>query len=276
MTAPNIIKSANVVPERRFRVISFTSAEQKERISPEEAQLQQVQSSLEKKMLQLKNLQKQITELQAKSEQILNKSKLDSELIIRKAREEAENIISAAKLKADEVRQQAWEEGFSAGKEKGKAVALEEFAAAVGRAKKLFDDIVGERNTILKSAEKEVLELSKHIARIILKNQIRLDDGIVLNNIREALKKVVAKKNVKLLISSEDFSTINEHKDELISLIKGVENFEIVENAYLTRGGCIVETDIGNVDASLEAQFSELEKALAQQSEEISDHDDTK
>ena len=52
-------------------------------------------------------------------------------------------------------------------------------------------------------------------------------------------------------------------RDDLLSLLDGIKNLEIVDDRRVGDGGCVIETNAGTIDAKIETQLAEVERALA-------------
>ena len=52
------------------------------------------------------------------------------------------------------------------------------------------------------------------------------------------------------------------HVDEFIKRIENVNGINIIEDSTVDKGGCIVETDFGAIDARISSQLAELETKI--------------
>jgi len=55
---------------------------------------------------------------------------------------------------------------------------------------------------------------------------------------------------------------VKEHRQDLITLLDGIDHLEITDDQRVGKGGCIIETNAGNIDARIETQLEQVEKAL--------------
>jgi len=90
---------------------------------------------------------------------------------------------------------------------------------------------------------------------VIIPRYKNLPVFIIRNNLREAVKKVPISKELTIMVNWEDLEYIKEIKDKLIAEINGVEKIEIIENSNIDKGGCIIETSMGTIDASINSQL---------------------
>jgi len=108
------------------------------------------------------------------------------------------------------------------------------------------------------SFENLVIQLSTLIAEKILKREIS-KDSIIENILTEALKRVIGANKVLVKLNPDDFKNFNiENKNFFSDGSLSKINFESDER--IDKGGCLVETEIGNVDARISTQLNELKK----------------
>ncbi|MCG9875040.1 MAG: flagellar assembly protein FliH [Leptospiraceae bacterium] len=187
----------------------------------------------------------------AKAEQILDRAKM-----------EVERMIKEAEMKVAEIEHEAYQKGYDAGREVG-------FKKGQGEVRRLIDrlgTIVGKaidiREEILAASEKQMVEMILIIARKVIKDEIIERKEIVLNNIREALKRIKDRDRVDIRVNFQDLELTTQHKDELIKLMESLRKVNIYEDSRVDRGGVIIETDVGAIDARISTQLKEIEEAI--------------
>ena len=126
----------------------------------------------------------------AKAEQITDRAKL-----------EVERMIKEAEMKVAEIEHEAYQRGYDAGREVG-------FKKGQGEVRRLIDrlgTIVGKaidiREDIIQASEKQMVEMILIIARKVIKDEIIERKEIVLNNIREALKRIKDRDRVDIRVN---------------------------------------------------------------------------
>jgi flagellar assembly protein FliH len=70
---------------------------------------------------------------------------------------------------------------------------------------------------------------------------------------------------VKLRVHPDDESTLRQRRVEVSSAIDSLREVVIEADDKIERGGCIVESDSGNVDARLSTQLRSIELVLFEQ-----------
>ncbi len=51
-------------------------------------------------------------------------------------------------------------------------------------------------------------------------------------------------------------------KDDFYRMLDNIENVNVLEDPNIEKGGCIIETDFGDIDARISAQLDEIETAI--------------
>jgi len=178
--------------------------------------------------------------------------------IVREARLEAEEIVSAAVQEAEDIRRTAYEEGHAEGaREFGVrsaecGVRLEETLADIGR----------QLDEFWISTEQELLKLSVDIARKIVHREINENQESVLSTVKIALYQLRDRQSLKLRVNPAEYELLREHKEEIMSSCDGMRSLEILEDRRVEQGGCLIESDSGSLDARIETQLKEVERAL--------------
>lgn len=179
--------------------------------------------------------------------------------IIRKAQEEAEQIRSQAALEHEETLKKAQDEGFSKGLEDGYSSGKEEVTRLIERTHKVLEGVMSRREEILSQTEQQIVELvllmTRKVVKIISENQ----KSVVMANVLQALKKVRGRGEVTLRVNLADVKLTTEHIQDFIKQVENVKGITVLEDSTVDKGGCVVETDFGAIDARISSQLAELE-----------------
>ena len=118
------------------------------------------------------------------------------------------------------------------------------------------------RQETYQEIETEVVELALAIARRVICHETTIDREIVVCVAREALAKVEDPGRIKIKMSPSDFQFIKKTRSQLSNMIENIDNvtFEAAEN--IQNGGCIIETDLGEIDARIEKQLQAVEESF--------------
>ena len=159
----------------------------------------------------------------------------------------------------------AFEKGFEAGKMDSAKVLQAEFDRKLQETIKGFDALVQGFSEEVKRYDQDfdnaVVTLAIAIARRIVARDIDIE-GAVLTRLREALKKIIGVEKVKIHVSPADEEYIREHRNNLGTYADSVREIAIEPDEKVERGGCIIESELGNIDARVSTQFELVEEAL--------------
>ncbi|BDC93802.1 flagellar assembly protein FliH [Treponema bryantii] len=182
--------------------------------------------------------------------------------IIEKAKAEAAQIVAEAQAQHDKLvadaRSEGFEQGSSEGYEKGKA----EVERLIERMHKVLEAVMQRREEILQDTESQIVELVILMARKVIKILSENQKNVIMANTVAALRKVKTRGNVTLRVNIEDVKLTTAHADEFIQHVENVQGITVQEDSAVEKGGCIVETDFGAIDARISSQLTELENKI--------------
>jgi len=197
----------------------------------------------------------------------------EAQLLKQQAEDEANKIIEDAKKQAadleTEVRKTldgelkaAQDKGRDEGKEAGYAEGKAEVERLVSRTQVMLERAQDKRGEILNETEKEIIDLVLLISRKVIKVISENQEGVIISNIIQALRKVKSKGTCLIRVNMEDLQLATEHKEEFIKLVEGVKDIQILEDTTVDKGGCIIQTEFGEIDARISSQLAELENKI--------------
>ncbi|MDQ7822974.1 MAG: FliH/SctL family protein [Candidatus Eremiobacteraeota bacterium] len=193
---------------------------------------------------------------------IIEEAEKKAEEIIKKARAEAKKLIEETKLYSQSAFSQAERDGLQKGKEDGFEAGREEMSNLIREAKNVLEQAMKERELLLRSIEPEVAKLAIRIAEKIIKLQLETDPEIVVSMIRAALETVKQRDEVIIKVNQEDYEYAKGKKDIFACMVEGLKTLDIIVDPGVDRGGCIIETNLGNADARIVTQIHTLELAF--------------
>ena len=188
--------------------------------------------------------------------------------IVKKARAEAKKLIEETKLYSQSAFAQAETDGFNKGRESGFEAGKEEMTNLILQAKDVLNQAIRERELLIRSIEPEMAKLSVRIAEKIMRYQIDIDQGAVVNMISSALDTLKQREEIIIKVNQEDYYYAKEKKSVFASMVEGLKKLDVVVDSGVDRGGCIIETDLGNIDARISTQIHTLELVFDKVAEE--------
>jgi flagellar assembly protein FliH len=182
--------------------------------------------------------------------------------ILEGAKKSAEEIEAEAKLKAEEIIQEARSQGLSSGREEGFAEGREEVERLIERLHLIIDKAIERRSEIIDESETELVKLSLQVAHKVVKVITENQQNVVVNNMVQALRKLKSKADVVIRVNLADLQLTTDHTREILEKIEKVGKITIMEDSSVDRGGCIIETDFGQIDARISSQLKEIEDRI--------------
>jgi flagellar assembly protein FliH len=191
----------------------------------------------------------------------------------RQAEDEGEKIIAEAQKKAGDIeassraafeaeRKDAEERGRVAGREAGFAEGKAEAERLVQRTRTVLERAQDKRAEILAETEQEIIDLVLLISRKVIKVISENQRNVVISNVIQALRKVKGRGNIIIRVNMADVKLTTDHIKDFIQLVEGSKTIQVVEDSTVDSGGCIIETDFGEIDARISSQLSELETKI--------------
>ena len=160
----------------------------------------------------------------------------------------------------------AYEEGFESGKAETAKALQAEYGKKVEEVSKEFKSVIEtfakEVERYNREVDRAVLTLALAVAKRIVAREIVIDESAVLARYREAIRKIIGVDKIKIRINPADEEYIREHRNELSNYVDSVREIVIEADSKVERGGCIIESELGNIDARISTQFELLEEAL--------------
>ncbi|HYJ46608.1 MAG TPA: FliH/SctL family protein [Pyrinomonadaceae bacterium] len=170
----------------------------------------------------------------------------------------AERLIAEAQTRAAEIEREARERGLA----EGRATAEAEIARLAEPLRQQLAQTIEEtanlRAAIAERAERDLVKLAIEIAKKVVHRQVTMDSEVALTLARVALTRIHNRAQTKIYLHPDDFAYVTKHLDRLS---RG-SSIELVEDRAISRGGCLIETEMGDIDARIEQQFAELERSF--------------
>ena len=172
---------------------------------------------------------------------------------------EVEEIDDAEKLA--ELEKEAYRKGFEQGQRDGLAIEEKQMADKSRQLESLLSGLGSLKAEIVAETEKEILELAIAIAKCIVKAELKSDPAVIERTVRAASRHVVDSSHLRILINPGDMEAVRGLVPEFAAATKG-SKLQIIEDPSIERGGCILETGFGRINATIESQLATLQREL--------------
>jgi len=178
---------------------------------------------------------------------------------LRNKQAESDKDASAGRDRELEARAAAaYQQGVAAGETAASQRAQARLEPQLTALSAIVAELAGMRKKFRVEAEQSTVKLALAIARRVLHRELVMDPEALLGLVKAAFEKCDSRETHKLRLSPQDVELVREHRGQL-NLPPAVE---VAADASLTRGSVIVETSRGELDASVDSQFVEIERGL--------------
>ncbi|MFN0085846.1 MAG: FliH/SctL family protein [Blastocatellia bacterium] len=180
----------------------------------------------------------------------------DANEIVRQARVEAERLIAGAQSREAEIERAARERGLSGAQTEVRLEIDRAVADLRAQLASSLDEVAGLRADLNARAERDLVRLALEIARKVVHREVRVDHEIALTLARVALSRLQSRAKAVVRLHPDDYAYVSERHERL-----GCEaSVEITEDRSVGPGGCVVQSEMGEIDARIEQQFAEIER----------------
>lgn len=169
----------------------------------------------------------------------------EADAIVKQAREQAAKIVEESREAYEAERRRGYQDGMEAAR-------LEQAAGLIGQ--------VFQRVEFLGQVEGTIVELVLQALRKIINGFDERER--VLMTVRSLLEVARSQRQLTLRIHPDHVAAVKAQASELLAGYSGIDCLDVVGDARLQAGACLLESEVGMVEASTETQFAALRLAL--------------
>src|SRR3954454_9403945 len=175
---------------------------------------------------------------------------------------EADALLAAAEAEAERLREEARLEGFELGRRQALATVHDHLQAAVQALAEALDGSRDARHTAAAHVEARAVDLAIMPAEKIAVASIKAQPERVLDIVRGALRLLTDREGVIVVVNPADYEIVHEAHDDLCRQGGGFGALDVQSDRRVARGGAIVRTAVGEIDASLETKLERAREVL--------------
>ena len=177
---------------------------------------------------------------------------------VKDAEEKASAILSDAEDRVSGIEKDAFEKGFNEGRDTGFESGKEEVERLIDKVQSVLNNAIDKRNQIIEESETQLINLvlliSQKVIKVISENQ----KNVVINNVIQALRKLKTRGEVIVRVNLADVQLTTDHIKDFMRMVDNIRSITVLEDSTVDRGGCIIETDFGEIDARIASQLNEI------------------
>jgi flagellar assembly protein FliH len=156
-------------------------------------------------------------------------------------------------------------EGHEAGFQAGLIEAQQQMAAGIAALQAAVQGVDAERDQLASAVEAAAVELGLRIAEQALHAAVEARPDVVIDVVRGALRRLVERDRVSVLVHPDDLDLVRTASESLVAELGGIEHCEVQAERRVARGGAIVRTVEGEVDATLPTKLARAREVLQEE-----------
>jgi flagellar assembly protein FliH len=192
------------------------------------------------------------------------------QLNVKKAKEGVTQLLQDAmdkakkqvgELKANATKQ-GYDSGFEDGFNKGKKAAKEEYSPVLETTQHLIEELSEFRKEMYGKVEREMIEMVIALTKKVIRFEFSIREDAVQDMIRLAVHSVLDRESMVIKIHPTDKEYAESFLPELHHMYSEIKNITFIENSGIERGGCVIETNFGVIDAQIENLEEQIDRIL--------------
>ena len=186
-----------------------------------------------------------------------------------------EKVEREALSRVKDLQEQAYQEGYQLGFDEGRETAFvekkAELARSLDRLSALIASIERLKTDLIACNETQIMRLVYEMAKRIAMNEISARPDAVLEVMKQAVESAQSDETITIRVSPEDYKFIESVKEKLGKDFDFLQKSKLEASEEITHGGCVIETNYGAVNATVEQRVSKLWETLSEKLPKIQD-----
>jgi len=196
------------------------------------------------------------------AQKIKQEAEAEAKQTVENAKKEALELEGEVKQRVERIENQAYEKGYRDGHEQGFNAGKDEVQRLIDRLHVIMTKAIDKRNEIIEESETQIINLVLLIAKKVIKVISENQKNVVINNVIQALRKLKSRGDVVIRVNLSDLDLTTEHIKDFMSMVENLKSITVLEDSSVDKGGCIIETDFGQIDARISSQLHEIEENI--------------
>ena len=210
--------------------------------------------------LYVSQIRKEVEELNREAELRYEEARKVKE----EAEQETERTIDSAQEHVGEIREQARQEGFEAGKEAGMQARYEEAAPYLEHIEAILLELEQFRTQVAYYAEKDSIRLAVLMAKKVLMQELKLNKKAIWNLLAKTLSTMEGHGQFRIWLNPEDYQFAQTARPSLERFVDEDQALTFRAKPDLAPGNIQIETDREVIDLTFQNQFHYLDNLLNQ------------
>lgn len=152
----------------------------------------------------------------------------------------------------------AFTKGYAQGERAGLEAGGQRAEAMLRRLAATLEELGTLRDEMVRQTEQQLVQLALAIARRVLHREASIDPELAAALAHVALERLGPSSPAVIRLHPDDYGTVTGHQADLWN----GRAVKVMPDPAVARGGCLVESDFGYIDASVDAQVNEIARAM--------------
>lgn len=184
------------------------------------------------------------------------------EELYEEARKEAEKILNDAKVEGEMIRNEAYEMARKKGYEAGYQQGLQETEQLKEEVRSKEEQLEADYYAKMEELEPLLVEKIANLMEYVFRVQFSTSRAMIMHILSGVLGKINNSKEFIIHASHEDVAVVKANHDRILAMVPNVVSVEVMEDPTLVKNQCLIETDGGVYDCSLDVQMDKLIKSI--------------
>lgn len=172
---------------------------------------------------------------------------VEADEVLDLIKKDAEHYREEVIKECEQLKESAEKEGYEAG-----------FQQWTEHLLKLEDEI----EQVHQELQKMIIPLALRAAKKIVGREIELSETVIVDIVAATLKTVAQHKKIAVYVNRKELEVVEQHKPKLKEIFESLESLSIRPRDDIAPGGCIIETEVGIINAQMDHRWHILEKAF--------------
>ncbi len=172
---------------------------------------------------------------------------LSADEVLKNITQDADTYRLQVSKEAEEIKEIAYKEGYENGFSKWAEHII---------------NLEIEINNVHQELQKLVIPVALKAAKKIVGKEIELNEEIITDIVLANLKAVSQHKKITVYVNKRELEALEKNKNRLKDIFENLESLSLRERADVAPGGCIIETEVGIINAQMDHRWTILEKAF--------------
>lgn len=171
----------------------------------------------------------------------------DAQEVLQHIKQDAEQFRMQVAKDSEQIKENAFKEGYENG--------FKQWAEHLVQFEKKLEDLH-------KEMQQAIIPIALKAAKKIVGREIELSEETIVDIVASNLKAVSQHKKITIYVNKKELDILEKNKTRLRDIFEHLESLSIRPREDIVPGGCVIETEIGIINAQMEHRWRVLEKAF--------------